>query len=243
MHEVLQSSHSTVSPPEFFEHITDCSLCRGAVVLLTPQVVDFSTAEAAAYDHDSELDLAAFIDYEQQAGIVAAMRAYPHVWVDLLHNADLAETYQVTRALLDAEHRAELQPMAHVAASSCMPMAHDTVSMRLKRSFFNQTFLELPPTMGLARGAGADERVLLEPGSEVGMHMSLSLQQRSAAAWDITITMTPPVRGRLVLMLGEDVFRAPFDMYGIAVVPAVSAHVLTAPDGPDLVVGLEPAEE
>jgi hypothetical protein len=212
------------------------------MVLLTPQLGNLITARPASTDRDSELDLAAYIDYEQQEGMLAAIRTYPHVWIALLRSNDLAETYRMTRTLLDAERNAELQPMAQAVTACCTQGQPENWSLRLQRGFFNQALMVLPPSLGLTRGAGENETVLIDNFTNSGIHMSLSMQQHSADTWDITMTVTPPLKERLVLKLGTAVFRAPFDMYGVAVIPGVSAELLTAPDGPDLVVGLEPDE-
>jgi hypothetical protein len=67
----------------------------------------------------------------------------------------------------------------------------------------------------------------------------LSVEQQPDQNWTVRVTLTPPLDGWLVLMLGEAAFRACFDAQGTAVVTDMPATLLAGADGPDLTVGLE----
>jgi hypothetical protein len=56
------------------------------------------------------------------------------------------------------------------------------------------------------------------------------------------VRVTPAPAGHLVLTLGAAVFRARFDPSGLASVSDVPAALLTAVNGPDMVVDIAPDE-
>ena len=58
--------------------------------------------------------------------------------------------------------------------------------------------------------------------------------------WKVAVHVMPAPSGYLVLTLGVAVFRAPFDASGLAIVADVPAALLTAVNGPDMVVDIAP---
>lgn len=243
MHNIFETSPPVPPPADYYTHIADCALCRGALIMLLPHMLTSLPDDSSLLaGHKSASDLAAFIEYEALEGTLAAAQVFPHVWIGLLHDADLAETYRLTRHLLEAEERNELPSIRQTLAASVSRPGMHGFSLRLKRTFFNQAFLTLPPSLCLERGAGQGETVVIEEDTSAGIHFNLSIQHCPDNTWKLIATISPPLPGTLVFTLGEQVFRAPLDAEGTAVASSVPAGLLMAPDGPDLVVGLETHE-
>ncbi len=241
----MHTQQAEAPAADFYIHAADCATCRGALLVIMAHVM--ATRPAAERPRDSqhsEEDLPAFIEYEASRGWLAAISHYPHVWSALLHDADLAETYYLTRTLLSAEQQGELADMRQVLAAWAAPAPSlpRHLSLRLKRDFFNRALLLLPPSLVREHGADQGETLVVEKQTDDGLHLSLSVQQRPDDTWDVTMMVDPLRQGWLVLTLGETVLRAPFNEQGVAVVAQVPGGLIAMTDGPDLVVDIETDE-
>ncbi len=220
---------SLTPPAEFVAHAAACESCRGALGLIAAALA----AAPAPIDCDAcQADMAAFIDCEHAHGFFAAFARFPAVGWHLWHCADCAETYQLTRALLDAEARGALAPLPLPAAPLRLP------AIRLARAFLN---LALPPPLALRpvlRGADANERVLYAETLD-RRQVVVSVARQPDDDGTLVVSLLPGAPGVLRLRLGGHAVSAPFDAAGRARVAGLPAALLDAPNGPELLIEIE----
>lgn len=190
-------------------------------------------------------DIAAFIDIEQHEGTLAATRAYPDVWLRLLHESDLAEIYHITRLLVDAQAKEELASPEQLLALHAAPYRTYLHLITLQQSFVRAFLASTRPPDAHMGTETSKDMTLAEQELPGGHNFVFHIRQNADTSWRIKTTLFPPVRGWLVLSLGNTVIRAPFDDTGTAVVSAVAANLLTPPDAETLSIGIEtePEEE
>jgi hypothetical protein len=189
-------------------------------------------------------DLAAYIDREREVGTPAAVREYPYVWWHTIVCHECFTTYQMTGALLDAEQRGALARLADVVqavrSAAAVPARSPRLLKRLHipRQFLSRT-LGIQPLLGIMRGAERDDTVLFDEAAS-GYTITLSVQKQVDATWNVIVIVTPPMRGQAVLTFGTTVFRAAFNQDGQATIAGIPADLLTASDGPDMDLAIEP---
>jgi hypothetical protein len=110
---------------------------------------------------------------------------------------------------------------------------------RLSRSFLAYALPAPSPALGALRGRQQDSTVLFADEHE-GNPLTLTVQRQFDTNWRMSVVVAAPISGWLVLTLGGSTFRARFDAHGQAVVSDVPDTLLSASDGPDLVVGIVP---
>ena len=234
---LTQASPGLRPTPALQAHVADCAACQAALLLLAATALDVP-APTTIDCQDCLADLPMYIEHEQDDPIAAA-RIYPQLWWHLWTCQDCAETYQCTVALLVAEKRGEISTPLIVKPILLKP---EPVSLlHLTRQFLRRalpTPALLAPTM---RGHSEGPVVLSSRAVATGQHLTLSVQEQSDGGWSVIVAMLPPQAGWMVLALGDERFRTPFDTQGSAVVSHVPATLLAATAGPDLVVAIEPA--
>lgn len=236
----LAATASPTPPPAtLVAHVAECPRCRGALaLLLAGQLNAPLDPDDSGNCNSCQDDLAAFVDLEYAHGAMVAAQTYPQVWWHIWLCPDCAETYRLTRVLVEAEADGALQgsrwPAAALQARPRLPQ------LRFQRAFLSQVFAT-QQLLGIAWGAD-DEGVVLGESASGGYHLSLSVQPLDDEQCIVSVSVEPPFDGWLVLQLGEQVFRARFDDTGLAQIASVPLRMLSAPDGPELMVTIEPFE-
>jgi hypothetical protein len=228
----LQASYVSQPTLPVRAHISACPSCRAALALLT--TFDLPSAPLSIGCQQCQVDLAAFVELEQQQGPRQALDTYPQVWWHLWTCAGCLETYDITRALIEAEQRGELKLPAIIAPA--LPAERLIHLLRLTRQFLN---IAIPaPQVAVARGSQDGPLVISEGPAPGGAHFVLSVESQRKGGWKVAVRVVPPPAGQLVLTLGTAEFRARFDASGLATVPDVPAALLTAVNGPDMVIDI-----
>lgn len=182
-------------------------------------------------------DLAAFIDCEAEVDTSTALQQFPHVWWHLLTCATCTTTYRMTRTLLDAEHQGTLLALpAKQKTGATFPAI--LMTLRLTRAFLSYALPRSPQMLGAARGA-LDGMVLIDQDTDAAGNLSLCVREQPDGCWIVSMTVTPPLDGWLLLTMGEVILRARFNSAGTAIVNDVPASLLTDAHGPDLVFDIE----
>lgn len=231
-------SDSPAAPPEAIcAHVAGCARCRGALLATIVEAT-----QVARFDQDITCeqcieDLPAFIDQEQ-ADPGAALRDYPHVWWHLWICGDCAGVYQMTCALVEAQQAGEIEFPELAEATN--PGGAPSSLIALARAFLDFVFSPATPAFAPARGSEQDPILLTEEPDGAGRMVTVSVHQQPDGAWGATIEVDPPMSGAAVLRMGEWSSRQPLSAQGVAEFADIPAALLTGPDGPDLLVELEP---
>ena len=181
-------------------------------------------------------DLPAYIEQEFDDPALA-LRTYPRVWWHLLTCRECAETYRLTRTLVEAERDGQLAPPPRPRQFASPKIAVPHI-VHLSRQLLN---LVLPPAPALGtvmRGGGEQPIVVAEEDDVAGCAITLSVHPQADGTWSVLVKADPPIEGSAVLTFGERTFQAAFDGRGIAAVRGVPAALIARTDGPDLVVGI-----
>ena len=184
--------------------------------------------------------LAVYIDLERNEGSVKALRAYPSVWWHLWICTDCAELYEMIVCLQEAEATGLLAPLP-LASLGMLPSSQIyrpiIKTITLPRLWFTRV---LVPQFGPAWGQGDTDMVIHEEAHD--HHQFNVTVHKESGRWMIVIMFDPPLDGNVVLAFGAATFRVPFGSDGVASVGPIPADLLTNPDGPDLVIMIEPVE-
>lgn len=232
-------SSSSVPPEELVEHIAGCPTCKGAILLTLTDLLALGPEMGELDCAACEGALAAYLELELEDGGAAALRAYPLVARHLWSCPDCAELYRLTRAAILAARAGTLARPPLLARAERQPLA--LTAIRLSRAFLNKA---LPPPnllLGAARGPDSGPEVLYE-NDESGHLVSLAAARMENGDWSISVTVMPPVEGRLLLSVGVRSWTAPFTA-GRATVADLAAAILEDESGPDLLgtITVEPA--
>jgi hypothetical protein len=228
----LQAGHISESTLALRAHMSACPSCRAALALIT--TLNLSSAPAPISCARCQEELAAFVDVEYKQGSRHALGVYPEVWWHLWICASCLEAYDITRALIDAEQRGELKLPAIIAPP--LPFERLIHLLRLTRQFLN---VAIPaPRIAVARGGEDGPLVISEGSAPGGAHFVLSVESQRKGNWKVAVRVMPAPAGQLVLTLGMAVFRARFDASGLASIADVPAALLTAVNGPDMVIDI-----
>ncbi|GAB4212369.1 MAG: hypothetical protein OHK0022_48060 [Roseiflexaceae bacterium] len=215
--------HATDSqgpPAQIVAHVEQCPTCQGALLLLGAAAL-FDQPPAAISCQMCQDDLPGYLEYAAQMGPREAARVYPHVWLHLWTCPDCAEL-------------AEMAQLAMEEAVIELPRPF-SVLMRLPHSFL---MLALPgPQLGVPRSGQAIEEVIAEE-EQGGRQISLSAGGPAKGLWHLTVWVSPPPAGHVLLICGDTRLRAALGSDGSAAF-AVPVELLSAPDGPDVELLLE----
>lgn len=245
-----QSGHLDPPSAVLAQHVAECAQCRGTLLLLLATFIPAPLHLAETTCQQCQDDLAAYIDLERDAGTLVAAQSYPHVLWHLMLCPECFTTYQMTNALLDAEQRGTLVPLrdlvqpAHPAATVApVPVPPERLPRLFKRLHIPRIFLSrtlaVQPLLGIMRGSADADTVLLDE-SASGYTMTLSVQRQDDGSWNVLVTVVPPMRGQIALTFGTTIFRAPFNAAGQAIIPNLPDTLLTASEGPDMDLSIEP---
>lgn len=255
INQVSRSCNLDPIPDAFAVHIAGCALCRGALLALLATLHPVAQHVTQTTCEECQDDLASYIDLEQEQGTRAAAHAYPHVWWHLIVCSECFSTHHMITLLVEAEQRGELAPMPLAYPALTTPPDHDTrphptpptmlqhtpqllERLYIPRSFL-QTTLAAQPLLGLVRGGGPDDTVLLSEEAPGGYMITLSVQQQSDADWTVIVAVAPPIAGHVLLIFGATTFRAAFNSEGRVTIGNVPAELLTSPNGPDMDLSIE----
>jgi hypothetical protein len=229
-------SDLTPPAPALCAHVAMCPVCRGALAVLAVEALGWA-APVEINCQQSARDLAAFIEQEAEEGSAAAIRSQPQIWWHLWTCEACAETYRITRSLMQPE-----QPDLPAAPSMFVPQFGATAlrkaALKLPRYFLHQALAPSPPAMGPTRGSAGLRNVLAENES-AEQHLTVSVQRQTNGEWRVDVSVKPPPVGWLLLTLGPTHFRSHFDVQGDAIIRDVPFSLLTASDGPDLEIDVE----
>lgn len=236
------SDHSTsaILPPELVNHIAGCARCRGVLALVVVADVGGAYLPAPLSCEECQARLAGWIDRELETGLAAAVYEDRAIWWHLWTCTDCAEIYTFTRALVAATRANELSLLPLPSASAFQPrwVLH---SFQLSRTFLAYAFPMSNPALGGLRGIETGS-MLVEDVVQ-GYRINLTVCEEADQHWRVSVTTVPPVAGWLVLMFGEQSFRARFDAQGLAVIGGVPVALLSETNGPDLQVVVELDED
>ena len=231
LHRNQQAGKAVDSISDVREHISICPVCRVALALIT--ALDLPSVPEPIRCQRCQEDLPDFIDVERAEGPGRALQVYPNVWWHLWSCATCLEVYAMAKALIDAEQHGELK----LPAIAPRPAERIVHVLRLTRQFLN---IALPPQLAPARGSSDGPLVISEGPAPGGARFTISVEAQRRGNWRVAVQVTPAPAGELILTLGTAVFRARFDTSGRASVPDVPATLLTAVNGPDMVVDIAP---
>ena len=214
-------------------HVAGCPRCRGALALLAASLVVAPPAAQQPNDSVMQNDLAAYVEREAEEGLIAAARAFPHVWWALWSDAEYAEVYEATYALYMAAERGELEPPPIGRPEPPIEL------ITLPRLLLAQGLGGPAASYGLRRSSDDAAITLLddEPAKE-GYSVSLEVSSQDADHWSASVAVAPPVRGTLLLTFDAQEFRARFDENSVATITAIPHVLLTADSGPDMIVSV-----
>lgn len=229
---VPDPTYHRVALDRLADHVAGCARCRGtlalfAAALVVPLPPTPPTAESWG------ADLATYMDRETTDGVVAAARAFPHVWWALWTDPDCAALYEGMCALRDAAAQGELTPL------------------QLRPSLVVQPLYLIPQAAlyyGMGAGSSAayravrgssDDPVTLLDNEDTGDYcLSLSIATLNDERVVVEVRVQPVVAAQVVLTIQQQQFHAPFDTNGTAIVSAIPGALLRAPDGTGLEIGI-----
>lgn len=234
---ILQSTDPTTPSPALVSHIASCHMCQGAFALLAAEAINLPAIASSISCRRCELDLAAFVEQELEQGSAAAIRTYPHVWWHLWTCEECTETYRVTRLYLLAQ---QSQAVAKALAFPASPAARPTLVLQLPRAVLHHALAGSIAVRATTRGGGTVPSYVIAEQDYPGGDLEVRVQRQANGEWRVDAAHQPPRRGALVLICGDQRFHADFDAHGRAAVHDVPFALLTAPDGPDMEIGIEP---
>jgi hypothetical protein len=232
----FQAEHRSEPMSVLHAHVRTCPSCQTALALIAASAL--SSIPTTINCQHCHPDLPAFIDSERSDQPGLALQRYPHVWWHLWTCAVCLEAYEMTRALIEAEQRGELQP-PEIEPARIRPERRIHL-LRLTRQFLNIALFT--PQTAVARGSDDGPLVISAGPAPGGAHFTLSVEPERKGGWKVAVQVIPAPAGQLVLTLGEATFRARFDAAGLATVPEVPAALLSAVNGPDMAVDIVPEE-
>ncbi len=256
MKEWLQSENVSHPDIALCNLIAEDPTSRGALLVLASELFGVAPPSVFPDCDDCSEDIAAYTETVHEAGIQAAIQRYPEVWWHLWTCRTCAEIYRLTDALVTAEAHGELgfgaalEQLGPTSSNESTQDSSGSVFFRwgtqicsLTRAFLNHALAPLTqPRLAVCRSVGdAGESIILDDVTDAGYQMQLSVTPQEAEHWLITITLTPPPVGQVVLRFDHVSFRAPLE--GGQAVVSVPQSLLTDAGGPSLSIGLEPPDQ
>ncbi len=235
----LSARQPAALEPALAEHIAGCAACRAALLATIAELFGVAVLPQAIGCERCMDDLPELVERELAGTLRNSIPDLAQVWWHLWTCAACAQTYDLTRDLLVAEQRGALQAFAPARLLQALNPPIQNL-LRLTRQFLNRA---LPAPQAVMRGVDHGPSVLSEGNAHAGRFFTLSVLQQPNHDWQIEVLLTPPAKAWLILTLGENVYRARFDVQGSATIADVPAAIFAAPDGPDLTVGIESDEE
>jgi DNA-binding PadR family transcriptional regulator len=146
------------------------------------------------------------------------------------------ESLHMTRPSLQTETKEVLPPSSFYGVTP-----KQKTLMELTRAFLNQALLLLTPStaLGTTRGGSDDTWTVLAENEDENNDVSLSVQRQHDGNWCVMVVISPPLEGRLALVLGNNTFFSPFDGQGCASVYSVPAALIADDNGPNLIVEVQ----
>lgn len=236
--QAILSLYPTQPEPRLYMHIATCPLCRGAMAALVVESLDLAAAPTTIGCDACAIDLPTFIEYEVEVGSSAAIRAYPHVWWHLWTCEDCADTYQISRPLIEEQQAASAKAVKRESRGEQRVQKRQSV-IRLKRSFLSQA---LVPAGATRSGSQRPAHVLIDK-EMPNQALMVSVQQQVDGDWRIDVSIKPVPAGHLLLKLGSAQFHASFDTQGTATILNMPDALLNAIDGPNLEIEVETDQE
>lgn len=221
---VLSPSAAAVPTRSMSLHVTGCDACQTVLeqlyVRLTGEVPPVRDCEPC------QADLAAYIDLLLNDGAATAAQELPHVWWHIWQCAECAETFELTLALINAETRGQIMPLASVFRAEEKPAP--ILKTFLVRPAVVARLFSAHQMLGIAYGSGDEIVVAEEPGDDY--NFQISVQRAQGGDWTVTVTIEPQVSAAVLLTVGASIYRALFDERGRAVVYGISAADLQDPN-------------
>ncbi len=226
-----------VPMPAIQAHVAGCPICQAVMLLLVGEVTNSPISPTIIDCEHCRAELPTFIEWESEAP-ARAIRDYPQVWWHLWTCDTCAETYRLTRVLVEAEQHGVIG-MPDILRIGAVFTPQLQILLRLTRAFLTRALPAPLPLARIMRGHSDGPIVLSQRKIVADRNLVLSVEKQPNRDWAVRVVLTPPLAGWLVLKLGEAEFRARFDAQGIAVADNVPAELLTGTAGPELVVGIE----
>jgi hypothetical protein len=230
----LHSVADGAPPDDLVAHVTGCPRCRLALIALLSDRIAPAARQTDLPCELAEVQIPAFVDYEQDLGLVLAVRAFPDVWWHTLTCPDCDELY---RALHELAAMPEA-PWAGAVALAAPPMAIQA-QIVLHPGVVSQ-FLRARHRLGAHWGAEQDDVIIAEQRGEIGV-IQVSLRHELAACLALVIRTDPPIEGAVVLAMGGDSYSEPLDSNGCAVFSGL-AESLFGGIGQQITLSIRPPE-
>ncbi|MBX0329904.1 hypothetical protein K2Z83_19755 [Oscillochloris sp. ZM17-4] len=221
--QALTNSHQPAQTPALAQHIAHCSACQDLRASVFQQLLP-SKALPADPCALCQLDLAAYVDMNLDAGTHTAALAYPQVWWHLWTCRDCAKIFAQTAALAGAERAGVLTsiPVARVTPTNPRHViGRLSVAPQVVARFIQSRAL-----LGVAYG---DETPMVLDDGEDNIHsFQLSVQRGGGGTWQVLVSVVPPVAGVAVITVGQTTYHVPFDAQGFARVADMPSALLLA---------------
>jgi hypothetical protein len=220
-------------------HISGCPRCRAGLALLI---------EAAARNDsggriscaDCQAQLATFLEIERVASAEAVTR-HPALWRHIWSCADCMEDYLLAHSMLAAEAEGSFPPLQLPRRQASPAPGLAPIHVMLTRRALQ---MALPPRhVGATRGGASNSHMLYSNTLASSRHITIAVREQSSESWSMEVTVDPPLIGVLLLTTGDERFAAPFLPIGSAIISALPARLIVAPDGPALEISIVPAQE
>ena len=228
----------SLTPHEVVRHTETCRPCQGALALLIAAQASEPPPAIGCGACLGRLD--AFSDCERQHGIVAAIERYPAVWWHLWTCGACAEVYHLTGALIEAEERAVLPPIAAaLPASRRQPQI--SIEIPVSRQYLRRVVV---PHVALGPAWNDDDDPMLVAEELVQEYrIALYIRPSGGERWSLALTVIPPLVGKVLIRLGDERFQARFDQDGEAHVDDVPVALLMKARGPDMQIAITGDDE
>lgn len=245
LHRVLEQHQPLVVGRAVLEHLRSCPGCRGRlftlIAILAPEYIN--NAESGECD-PCEADLAAYIDLEQQDAQLA-VRIYPHVWLHLWFCERCLHVYDLVKATMMDPHLPDIS-----RAEAPRPSMQSTAVVQRIRVTRKALALIVPPRLAVApvfRGRDDHGHVVYDDYHDEGdgesRQITISIQLMSDGGSMLSVTVLPPIAGKAIVLIGEQLFEAIFQGDGSARFDSIPAEMIVAPDAPDLEISIVTSDD
>ena len=225
-------------PPDVMRHAQGCRACQGALALLF--VAQASVQPTAISCAACQRQLDALIDCESKRGSLAASQRHLAAWWHIWTCEACAEVYHLTVALIEAEQRAMLPPLA-AALPTASRQPHISIQIPVSRQFLRRV---VAPHVALGDPWNDDDETMLVAEELVQEYrIALYIRPSGGERWSLAITVVPPLTGKVLIRLGDDRFQARFDQDGEAQVEDVPVALLMQAGGPDMQINITGEDE
>lgn len=224
--------------PVLSAHVASCKHCQGALALLMANMLGMPPQQAASCDDCSE-DLPAYAELEYTHGSQTAARTFPQLWWHLWTCPDCSESVETIKLLLHAQAIGRIPAPPAQLAQPTHKQPTRLPNICLDRHFLHAVFA---PQMSL--GASWNEQndpLLLTEHTLLDCHVTIHVVQQGIHTWDLTITVTPPIQGNIIVNFGNQHYHAALANGHSAYIVGIPSMLLADPSGPDLMISIEKA--